>query len=225
MAAIDVAFEMGRAARQPGQSAEALLHRLTMLTARLLPGCCGASLTVWEATRRVRSSVSHVDLAMLRELPRPASEDPERQAATRERVVTIPDALACDRWKVFCAGAAALGIRSAAFQPAAEGVRVTLGCYATEPHAFDGADLALLAGQAAAVLRDAEYHSELERDVHGLRASLNTRGVIDQAAGILMAERQCTAQQAFAELNRLSQNGNVKLADLARNLVGRRSAG
>jgi AmiR/NasT family two-component response regulator len=43
--------------------------------------------------------------------------------------------------------------------------------------------------------------------------------VIDQARGILMARRGISAEQAFAELARESQNSNVKLRELAARLV------
>jgi AmiR/NasT family two-component response regulator len=52
-----------------------------------------------------------------------------------------------------------------------------------------------------------------------LRSGLVTRTVIGQAEGILMERLKITADQAFGVLSRLSQESNVKLRDLARNLV------
>jgi AmiR/NasT family two-component response regulator len=49
--------------------------------------------------------------------------------------------------------------------------------------------------------------------------------VIDQAAGIIMAERSCSPEAAFAELRRRSNHGNVKLAEVARELVSEQSSG
>jgi AmiR/NasT family two-component response regulator len=46
-----------------------------------------------------------------------------------------------------------------------------------------------------------------------------TRTIIGQAEGILMERLMITADQAFGVLSRLSQQSNVKLRDLARNLV------
>jgi AmiR/NasT family two-component response regulator len=45
--------------------------------------------------------------------------------------------------------------------------------------------------------------------------------VIDQAIGIVMAESRCDADQAFATLSRASNNRNMKLRDLATEIVMR----
>jgi len=44
-------------------------------------------------------------------------------------------------------------------------------------------------------------------------------GVIDQALGIIMAREHCTQDRAFAILRCASQNGNVKLRDIASAVV------
>jgi hypothetical protein len=223
---VDVAFEMMALGRDEQLSTENLLHRLTSLVVRLLPGCCGASASVWDGGRMVRSSVSHPDLAALRELPRPALEDPDRQASARRRPVIIQDTLRPGRWAAFGASAAGFGIRSVVIEPMPAGaLPASFGFYATWPYAFDGCDLALIARQAGRVLRDAERFQELVSGVHELRVTLRARSVIDQATGIVMAERSCSAEEAFAELRRLSSQGNVKLAEVARQLVSARSSG
>jgi hypothetical protein len=215
-----IALEMACLGRDERLSPEHLLHRLTTLTARLVPGCCGASVTVWSAGRMQRSSVSHADLAALRDLPRASSQDPERQALARQQAVSIPDTRMSAGWGHFAACAAAFGIRSVVFEPAGAGpADATFGFYATEPYAFDGSELAFIARQAGAALQEADYHDELMRGVYAVRAGLETRSVIDQATGIIMAERSCSAEAAFAELRMRSNHGNLKLAEVARNLV------
>lgn len=205
-------------------TAEYLLHKLATVASRLLPGCCAVSISVWDAGRIERSSVSHIDLAALRDLPRAPSEDPERQALSRRREVSVPDTLNSAEWRAFGMAAAAFGIRSAVFHPAEAGpVDVTLGCYATRPHAFDGCDLALPAGQAGQVLRQAGLYEELASQAHAMRMAMVSRSTIDQATGIIMAELACTPERALAELRRRSNNKNLKLADLARRLVSERS--
>lgn len=227
MTAVDVAFELRRACRGPGLSAEHLLHRLSSFTARLLPGCCGTSIAVWEDNRIVVSAVSHPDLAALRSLPRSASENPERQVMLRAEPVTIPDTLTSAKWRAFSAAAAGLGLRSVAILPMTGGSHATFGFYASRPRAFEAAepDLALIADEANVVLRDAEYQSELASEAHGVRASLASRSIVDQAIGIIVAEHACSPQQALAEMQRLSQRGNIRLSELARSLVARRSPG
>jgi len=53
------------------------------------------------------------------------------------------------------------------------------------------------------------------------RTALNTRAVIDQALGILIATQHCTPDQALAALRGASQNRNIRLNDVARDLVER----
>src|SRR5262245_13049193 len=58
------------------------------------------------------------------------------------------------------------------------------------------------------------------RDLAGqLEQALQSRAVIDHAIGIIMAESRCDADQAFALLNRASNNRNIKLRDLATEIV------
>ena len=52
-----------------------------------------------------------------------------------------------------------------------------------------------------------------------LRASLASRAVIDQAIGVIMAQQRCTATDAFAILRTASQNRNLKLRQVAEQLV------
>ena len=51
------------------------------------------------------------------------------------------------------------------------------------------------------------------------RAAMASRAVIEQAKGILMERHKVTEDQAFAELSRASQNTNIKLRDVADELV------
>jgi AmiR/NasT family two-component response regulator len=48
---------------------------------------------------------------------------------------------------------------------------------------------------------------------------MKSRAVIEQAKGILMARHRCSADEAFKNLSRLSQNSNRKLRDIAQSIV------
>jgi len=56
--------------------------------------------------------------------------------------------------------------------------------------------------------------SQAELIAH-LNAALDNRAVIDQAIGIIMATRACSARDAFAVLRKMSNDQNVKLRDIA----------
>jgi ANTAR domain len=84
----------------------------------------------------------------------------------------------------------------------------------------------LLATYASLALAAAYTNAEADRALTkahtesvNLRKALDTRTVIGQATGILMARRRLTADQAFEVLSRASQEHNVKLADLAQILA------
>ena len=58
--------------------------------------------------------------------------------------------------------------------------------------------------------------SKLNEDLY---ATLASRSVIDQAIGIVMAQQRCPDPEAFALLSRASQNRNIKVHDLAAEIV------
>jgi AmiR/NasT family two-component response regulator len=66
--------------------------------------------------------------------------------------------------------------------------------------------------------RIAEIHARLER-VRGLRTAMETRGVIEQAKGILMVTLSVDADVAFQTLVRMSQTSHTKLVEVARGVV------
>ena len=65
----------------------------------------------------------------------------------------------------------------------------------------------------------ARTHEDEERRAANLQAALATREMIGQAQGILMERERITPDQAFDILRRASQHLNVKLRDVAQNLV------
>ncbi|MEU3567830.1 ANTAR domain-containing protein [Kitasatospora sp. NPDC036755] len=69
-----------------------------------------------------------------------------------------------------------------------------------------------------AVLREAV--DRLRAEAEGLRRAMRTRGVIEQAKGMLAERLDCTPEEAFEHLVRLSQDTNRRLVDLAAGLVG-----
>ena len=62
-------------------------------------------------------------------------------------------------------------------------------------------------------------HTAAAREVGQLREALVSRSTIDQAKGVLMARHHVDADGAFEMLVRLSNDANVRLAEVARALV------
>lgn len=59
----------------------------------------------------------------------------------------------------------------------------------------------------------------LRSELEGLRTALRSRPVIDIARGILIASTPCTSGQAWQILVDASQDSNIKLRDIAHQLV------
>jgi AmiR/NasT family two-component response regulator len=69
---------------------------------------------------------------------------------------------------------------------------------------------------------NAEPHQNLDEcqdEVQGLRAALQTRPVIDQAKGMLIAEHGCSPDEAFQMISHASQRENRKVRDIAKAMI------
>ena len=99
---------------------------------------------------------------------------------------------------------------------------VALNIYGRRPAAFDDDAVMLaqtFAGYAAVALANAyAYHNTADLARH-LQAAMDSRAVIEQAKGIIMAEQRCGPDEAFAFLTAVSQNTNRKVRDVAAALV------
>lgn len=101
-----------------------------------------------------------------------------------------------------------------------------LNIYGTEDLPFRGAAVELaqtFAGYAAvAVSNAASYHDAVDLG-NQMKEAMQSRSVIEQAKGMIMAERRCDAEEAFRILTRASQHQNVKLRQVAELLIERRT--
>ncbi|MBA2360086.1 MAG: GAF and ANTAR domain-containing protein [Actinobacteria bacterium] len=142
--------------------------------------------------------------------------------AIREQEVFVTGRLSHERrWPAFSARAhEETGIQSvAAFRLFAdEETMGALNLYSTEADAFDEHDIAVgsvFAAHAAVALTSAREREHLEE-------ALQTRDLIGRAKGILMARQTITDDQAFDLLRRASQRLNVKLRDVAGEVIATR---
>ncbi|HUS22266.1 MAG TPA: GAF and ANTAR domain-containing protein [Aeromicrobium sp.] len=146
------------------------------------------------------------------------NEGPLISAIWDEVVVSCPDLAADARWGEWGPRAAQqMGIGSVlSFRMFAAKVQLgALSVYSSRPHEFDGADvesgISFAAHTAIAVtVAQTDEHKDI---------ALDSRSVIGQATGILMERFDLDAVRAFAALKRISQDRNVKLHELAVELV------
>jgi hypothetical protein len=128
------------------------------------------------------------------------------------------------RWRHFAEAAADAGIYSVMSFPMKIGEK-TLGAlnfYSTERDAMRKGhheEGLLFAAQAAVTVANASAFRDRSRQVEQLEDGLQTRTMIGQATGLLMAQEGLTSEEAFQKLVAVSQNANIKLRDIARRYV------
>ncbi len=127
------------------------------------------------------------------------------------------------RWPHFAPQAIRAGVRSVLAMPLSADAQIgALNLYARYPSAFgvvDRAKAAILASMAGLALSIAQSHEDEERRAAELQTALSSREMIGAAMGILMERERITAEQAFDVLRRASQHLNVKLREVAQNLI------
>jgi hypothetical protein len=73
-------------------------------------------------------------------------------------------------------------------------------------------------------LQNNEDHAQaMAREIEQLRYALESRDIIGQAKGMIMERFQLDAARAFELMIRVSQNSNIRVADLAEEIASRRS--
>lgn len=144
-------------------------------------------------------------------------EGPCIDAATLSRTVLAADLETDSRWPRWGPHAAELGFRSIlSAELHAGGRRIgSINLYGSHARQFTAEDVdvaTLFAGHAAAALASVDLREGLENALH-------TRTIIGQAQGVLMERFGVDADRAFSILRRYSQDENIKLTEVARDLV------
>lgn len=145
--------------------------------------------------------------------------------AYRRQVINKIDSTETDeRWPEFCRGAFKEGIRSTLSLPLVingDGIGA-LNLYSQQDSGFDELDerIGIVFGAHASItLANARSYWQIDALRHNLEEALQTRGIIDQAKGVLMAREGYNADEAFEVLKRASQRSNRKVHELAREVV------
>ncbi|MCW2910884.1 MAG: hypothetical protein JWL68_5673 [Actinomycetia bacterium] len=132
-----------------GPPAPETLGQLVRLAASEVPGCSGASATLWQDGEPAVFAASHPDLAELATIERSAGCGPVTEARAAGKLVCTQDTLHEDRWPGYAAAALSRGVRSSVTLVHHSGpVVVTLSLFGARPGQPGLADqpLARLAG-------------------------------------------------------------------------------
>lgn len=128
------------------------------------------------------------------------------------------------RWPDFARVAMHSGIASVLAEPlmvsgSAFGTLALFGGRENVYRREESNEAAGLAARGALVIANAILYWQEVEHARQFREALESRAVIDQAKGVLMAREAISAEEAFATLLRASQASNTKVRDLAQNLV------
>ncbi|GGV52153.1 GAF and ANTAR domain-containing protein [Streptomyces spectabilis] len=188
------------------------------------PRADGCGITVQRAGRFLTVTSAGTSASQLDEKQYGLNDGPCLQALRTAKEVHVSDLMEEQRWSSYPAHAIAAGTRSSLSFPIAarSDTAGALNLYSPVPRGFDDADLhtlRALAAQATGAIELAQRMALSRQFTHDVQQALRSRGIIDQAVGIIMAQQRCPSERAFAILRAASQNRNVKLRELCRNLI------
>jgi GAF domain-containing protein len=202
------------------ETVSGLLDLVVRISTAVVPGVQGASisLVLAESDRLETSTASSPGFRALDEAQYEGEEGPCVEAIRTGQEVRI--SLPTDRWPAFAAPARQAGVSSVLSLPLQVQNHVTgaLNLYSTDGAGVSetgGRVARALADQAAVVLANAAALANAEGAKQLLEEALNTRDLVGQAKGILMARQGVTADEAFDMLLRASQRSGRKLRDIA----------
>ncbi|MBE0011086.1 GAF and ANTAR domain-containing protein [Arthrobacter sp. AET 35A] len=152
------------------------------------------------------------------------AEGPCLEATRTHTPVHVPDMRIEQRWPEYTATMAEAGILSAYAIPfELEGeTRAALNLYSVVPGFFGDSIREIVeahVNQTSKAFRLAVRMSQRADRADDLNRALESRTTIDLAVGILMGQNRCSQNEAFNMLQSASSSRNMKLRDLAAQLV------
>jgi ANTAR domain/GAF domain len=209
------------------ESVRETLQSILALALRFIPGCHAASVTVLDDEEQPSTiAATDEDTYELDRRQYLLHDGPCLAAARRQQVSRWNLHDAEQRWPEFTSLAEEIGLRS--YLSAGLGLAGrrlgALNLSSRDPDGFSRLDedlVSLFTVPAAAAIVAVGRYIEARDLAAQFEQALQSRAVINRAIGIIMAESRCDAEQAFATLSRASNNRNMKLRDLASEIVTR----
>jgi GAF domain-containing protein len=203
-----------------------MLDELANFTALTLsdPAIAFCSITLLQRKKPVTVASSEKGAVRLDETQYRAGDGPCLTAIRKETVIHVPDMRQEHRWPDYTAAALAEKVGSSLSVPLvlAGEAEAGLNMYSTRSHGFSGEDIENVesyAYHASKALRLAVRISQLAETKSHLIAAMESRTVIDLAAGAIMAQNRCSQESAMKIMKIASSSRNVKLRDIAASVV------
>lgn len=197
---------------------DATLQKIVSRAVGTINGCESAGISLIEKRKITTAASSNDTPEQVDAIQYETDQGPCLEAIRDHEVLCTDDLAGDERWPDFASRAAnETGVRSMlSFRLFAESDTMgALNLYSKVPGAFDH-DAEVIGGVFAAHAAVAMSNA---RQVEGLEAALESRGVIEQAKGIIMASTGCSPDEAFDLLRQQSQALNEKLRDIAAAIV------
>ena len=204
-----------------GEGSGPTLERIVEVACKTLPGCDGAGMSLLEGDKFTTPTASNDWALAIDQVQYDKNEGPCIEAGLSSKVLEMKNASSDERWPGFTSQAKQQGLGSSLSFPLGGGVGA-LNIYSRSEDSFDSADHALgelLAAQATTAIKNAQLYATARSLANGLSIALGTRDLIGQAKGILMEREDIDEDAAFEMLRTISQQANMKLRDVAHNVV------
>ncbi len=201
-----------------------VLNRVAELAKQTIPDAVEVSVSLVRSGTAVTAAFTGELAIQLDERQYENGYGPCLAACAGAETILIPDMGTEDRWPDFAANALQSGVHSSLSigLPVQEAVTGALNIYGGKPGAFDQDSVEMahtFASYAAVALANAQLYSSTAALASQMQEAMASRSVIEQAKGILIAQRGCTVDEAFDILVRASQAANRKLREIAEGVV------
>ncbi|WP_432512312.1 ANTAR domain-containing protein [Kineococcus sp. SYSU DK001] len=201
-----------------------VLTRVAELARACVPGAEEVSVTVLEDGRAHSAAFTGSLASALDERQYEAGFGPCIDAAQSGQTIRVDDTTDEQTYPDFAAAAARQGVRSTVSvgMPMPQRLLGGINVYRFEDTPLDEDAVRLLqvfAGYAAVAIANHSLYASSVALSANLQAAMQSRAVIEQAKGILIARLHCSPEEAFAHLARQSQHTNRKLREIAEELV------
>ncbi len=207
------------------------LNELAVLSARSVSRngqevLCGV--TLLRSRRAGTVAYNSAKAKAMDELQYSYREGPCLSAATNQRTVVVTDFRTDARWPEYSNAVADHGMRSILSAPFSIGpdAQAALNLYSYQTDAFDDDAITFAeayARQASKGLQLALRMAHYSEEADNRSRAMESRTEIDVAVGVVMAQNRCSQAEAFEILQRASSSRNVKLRDVASEIVQRMS--
>jgi hypothetical protein len=206
-----------------------LLQAACRHAVQVIPGADMASMTILRNGTADTAASTDQRAVAIDQAQYLAGDGPCLHAARSGKIVRVSVDTAEQLWPVFTTTARDLGVLSYLAAPLAVDADLSgaMNLFGFDDHGFRELDAQLLdlyTSVVHATLRSTRRYLRARTTISQLENALTTRGVIEQAKGILMAAHRVTADEAFRLLVAKSQSENTKLHDVAAQFVTHASA-